>query len=90
MFIRLVLVLALVWGLLWWFGKGRRRVRGESQAADRAAAPPPAGTAAPQAMVRCARCGVHLPQADALADATGQLFCGEAHRQRGAAEGGEA
>ncbi|MFD0668705.1 PP0621 family protein [Ramlibacter sp. MAHUQ-53] len=35
----------------------------------------------PQAMVRCAACAVHLPQADAVADAQGRLFCSPEHRE---------
>ncbi|MCM0608941.1 MAG: hypothetical protein KA711_08075 [Ideonella sp. WA131b] len=38
---------------------------------------------APQAMVTCAHCGVHVPQADALFDAAGHPYCGEGHRQAG-------
>ena len=30
-------------------------------------------------MVRCARCGVHLPRSEAL-PGRGGLYCGEAHR----------
>ncbi|QEA13438.1 PP0621 family protein [Comamonas flocculans] len=38
----------------------------------------------PQAMVACARCGLHLPQADALAQ-DGQFYCCSAHRDQGPA-----
>lgn len=43
----------------------------------------PAAKPEPQAMVRCAHCGVHLPRDDALLDAAGRSFCGEAHRIAG-------
>ena len=36
--------------------------------------------AKPQAMVRCAHCGLHLLEADAVPGARG-LYCSEAHRQ---------
>jgi hypothetical protein len=36
-----------------------------------------------QPMVVCAHCGVHLPQADAVADGAGRLFCGDEHRIAG-------
>jgi uncharacterized protein len=36
----------------------------------------------PQQMVRCARCGLHLPQQDAL-PAGDQFFCSEEHRRSG-------
>lgn len=39
-----------------------------------------AQVAGPEAMVRCARCGVHLPRSEAVADG-GELYCGAAHRQ---------
>ena len=37
-------------------------------------------------LVSCARCGVHLPRAEARASA-GRLFCGEEHARLGAGEG---
>lgn len=43
---------------------------------------PPGGdapAAPPQAMLRCAECGLHLPAGDAL-PGRGGVFCGEAHR----------
>lgn len=40
------------------------------------------GPQAPQEMVSCATCGVHLPQADALRGADGRHYCCEEHRQR--------
>lgn len=41
-------------------------------------------TAAPQAMVACAHCGVHLPRADALrADGREDYYCSQAHRLAG-------
>lgn len=46
----------------------------------------PVGESAPQAMVQCARCGVHLPRADALLDHRGGAFCSEAHRLSGSNE----
>ena len=36
--------------------------------------------AKPQAMVRCAHCGLHVLEADAVAGARG-VYCSEAHRQ---------
>ncbi len=41
--------------------------------------------AAPQDMVPCAVCGVHLPQGDALTDGRGRHFCSAQHRQQGGA-----
>ena len=43
----------------------------------RHAAPP-----APQQMVSCAVCGLHLPQPDALRGADGRFYCSQEHRLR--------
>lgn len=39
---------------------------------------------APERMVACARCGVHLPESESLAGEGGR-FCSEEHRRLGAA-----
>jgi uncharacterized protein len=39
-----------------------------------------------QDLVRCARCGVHLPRAEARL-AGGSTYCGEEHARLGAGEG---
>lgn len=67
----LLAVLVVAWVL---FFKGRRR----PPAQGRADVPP---QAAP--MRACAHCGVHVPVADAVIDAAGRPFCGEAHRLAG-------
>lgn len=87
--LRFVLLLLLVLGLLWWFGKARGRP--SSVRPPEPDAQPAAGTG-PQAMVRCAHCGLHLPQADAIAGdepsgaAPAALYCSEAHRRLGPVE----
>ncbi|BAL97572.1 PP0621 family protein [Rubrivivax gelatinosus] len=72
-----LLVFAVV-GIVLWLMFGRER---------RAAPPPkrrrPAAPAAPVEMVACAHCGVHLPADEAVADAAGRRYCGEAHRLAG-------
>lgn len=46
-------------------------------------APRARGTvAAPQAMVSCTVCGVHLPQPDAVRGGDGRLYCSKEHRLR--------
>jgi len=52
----IVVVFAVLFALrLWNSAKARRRDAGKAQ-----------GAAAPEAMVKCVRCGVFLPRADAL------------------------
>jgi len=76
MAMKILLLLALVFGVLWLL-KGRRR---EHTNPPRSQPKSPPG---PQAMLACAHCGVHLPQSDALMDAAGRPFCSDAHRLAG-------
>ena len=73
-----VLVLLVVLVAIWLWKKGRRE---DMQA--RAAKPrhTPAVTAPPEAMARCAHCGLHLPARDAIAGPGGAVYCTPAHRQ---------
>jgi uncharacterized protein len=73
--LKLILTLLVVFiGLAWW--NGRRR--GEVAAAKAPARPS-------QAMVCCARCGLHLPQAEAIAAQAGLYYCGRDHQALGPA-----
>ena len=66
---KILLFLAVVFVLLWLLrGATTRRRGGPSR--------PPS---APQEMIACAQCGVHLPRDEAL-PGRGGVFCGEAHR----------
>jgi uncharacterized protein len=68
-YLLVLLVLAVAYGL--WRNKTRR--------------PPPAAVrpaTAPQAMVECAHCGLHLPRSEALAQGA-QHYCCSAHRSAG-------
>jgi uncharacterized protein len=71
---RLLLVIAVVVFVLWLMRRGGAR---------RASRKPPA---APQTMVQCAHCGVHLPRGEALLLGD-QAFCSPAHRDAGARKG---
>jgi len=74
------IVLLVVVFLIVWLVRGGRP--GRSPPAP-TTPPPPTGAdnavAAPDTIVACAHCGLHLPRADAL-PGRGGVFCGEAHR----------
>jgi len=73
-----LLVFAVVFVAIWIWRKNRREEM-------RSRPPPPAPRAveAPQAMLRCAHCGLHLPAADAISGPDGAVYCSAAHRQAG-------
>lgn len=72
-----ILVLAL---LVWFVWRAQKVPPRDAAAAARGPRPP----AAPQEMVRCDRCAVHLPRSDALAGPDGHLYCCPEHRSAGA------
>ncbi|MBB4845305.1 uncharacterized protein HNP55_003852 [Paucibacter oligotrophus] len=78
-FLFLILLLGLVFFLL--------GVKHSRPAQPRKEAPEPKPTAAPQDMVSCAQCGLHLPAEEAL-PGRGGLFCSALHRQAYEAEHG--
>ena len=73
---RLLVWILLIVGL-WWLMRPRPRLPPGSPAARR----PSART--PEAMVDCARCGLHLPASEALRDADGRAYCCAEHRAAG-------
>ncbi|MFK7702120.1 PP0621 family protein [Pseudomonas caspiana] len=74
--IRLLMWVALIAAVVWFI----KRLL--NPPAPRRTARPPEEVAAP--MVRCAQCGVHLPQDRALNQGQ-QWYCSEAHRLEGPA-----
>ena len=71
-----LLVLVVLWVAFMLWRSGRRRD------VERAKPPPSSNTlSAPQAMIRCAHCGLHLPAADVLPGKDGKVYCSAAHRQ---------
>jgi uncharacterized protein len=74
--IRLIMWIALIMAAIWFF---KRLTRGP---VSRPKAQPPEIAAAP--MVRCAQCGVHVPQDRALSVGQ-QWYCSESHRLQGPA-----
>ena len=76
MIMKYLLVIAIVWVAFVIWRNGRRRE------VERAAPPPPPATPLPpQAMLRCAHCGLHLPASDSLPGKDGKVYCSAAHRQ---------
>lgn len=74
-----LLVLFVVAVGIWLWRKNRREEMRERAVPPQRPAPPAVG--APQAMVRCAHCGLHLPATDALPGPGGALYCSAAHRR---------
>ena len=66
----LVLAVALAWWVLKGHGKSITR-RG------------PPREAAPEDMVRCAHCGVHLPASESVRDSAARPYCCAEHRGAG-------
>ena len=71
-----LLVLAVVMAVIWFVRNNRRDT--SEDAAPRKAKP----LAAPQDMVRCPVCAVHLPRSDALPGPDGRMYCCADHRAR--------
>jgi uncharacterized protein len=82
------LVLLLVVGIALFVLLGRTRKRGAPPASPSTSAPDGpegavTGKGGAQPMLACAHCGVHLPRGEAVLDAAGRSYCGDAHRLAG-------
>lgn len=75
------LLVLLVVAIGIWMVSARSRKPRDRDAAPRSKPPGPAA-AAPQAMLRCAHCGLHLPSADAVSDGQ-RAYCSDSHRRLG-------
>lgn len=77
---KFVLVFAVLFIAIYLWRKNRRD--------DIASRPPPPEHvprfAPPESMQRCAHCGLHLPEGEALPGPGGAFYCSSAHRQAGA------
>lgn len=69
-----LVLLAVVLAVVWYWRNGRRAEGGQRRTRG------PVATAAPQDMVQCPVCSVHLPRADALPGPDGRLYCCAEHR----------
>lgn len=71
---KLILFCVAIVVLLWLLRGTLASWRGERGARD-----PASPRKAPQAMLQCAECGLHLPKGEAL-PGKGGVFCSDAHR----------
>jgi uncharacterized protein len=80
---KLLVMLATLALLVWLIRRSARGNRDDAPAAPPAQPRPAAGPriAAPEEMVRCATCGLHLPASDALPAPDGRHFCSVEHRR---------
>ena len=80
---KLLLIILAILGIVWLL-RGARRTGGNADRTSRASgtADTPQDTGALQPMARCAHCGLHLPQAEALLH-EGQAYCSRLHRLAG-------
>ncbi len=70
-----LLLFALALVLVWWW-----RTLGRSRNAANPTQKPTPDRPAPQDMVACRHCGLHLPRAEALTSGQG-VYCSEVHRK---------
>ncbi|HUR89048.1 MAG TPA: PP0621 family protein [Ramlibacter sp.] len=77
--IKYLLLIAIVFVVLSLMRGGRSFTRPRE---DKRASPAPTPVPAPQDMIECPVCHVHLPRADALPGPDGQLYCCVEHRTR--------
>jgi uncharacterized protein len=78
--LRVLLLLAVVIAVVLWWKHQKRGHRGTEPA------PGDAEVKAPEAMLRCAECGLHLPASQSL-PGRGGVFCSTQHRQQFEARG---
>jgi uncharacterized protein len=78
--VKYLLVLLVVVGVLWLMSVQRRMSRDDDR--DDAAPPVPPEPRAVVPIVACARCGMHLPEPEALRDGE-HAYCGRTHQLLG-------
>lgn len=74
-----LLIWLLLGGVVWWLWRSRQRP--PATKTPQPGTPPAPRDALP--MLRCHRCGVHLPAADAVTDDAGHAYCSVDHRRLG-------
>lgn len=74
-----VLVFGLALLVIWLWRRHRMQGPGSRGPSDKPASPSAKGITP---MVECEVCKVHLPQTEAIAGASGGVYCSEAHRRQ--------
>lgn len=74
--LKLLLLVVIIWLVFSLLKKYSRSVAKDEQESGEQE---PVVPASPEDMVRCARCGVHLPRSEAILS-NDEVFCCEAHR----------
>jgi uncharacterized protein len=82
MLARILIIGALIGLAVWWIAS-RLRARDREDDATQARRSRQGRARGPQTMVTCARCGLHLPREEAVADDASRWYCGEEHRIAG-------
>jgi uncharacterized protein len=75
------ILLMVVVGVVLWMISSRSRKGGPPVSPP--VSPPARKPAVPSPMLACARCGMHVPQAEALTDSAGLPYCSVPHRDAG-------
>jgi uncharacterized protein len=73
----------VIW-LVWRVWRNVQRLKAQQAAVQDVEVP---SSVAPDWMVPCAHCGLHVPREEMLVDAAGFAYCSEAHRQLGVRHG---
>ena len=78
---RILILIFFVLAVVWYLRRGQsgRQPRSSESQTNNPRQSDPHATPPPEAMLRCAQCGLHLPAADALPGKGGH-FCGAEHR----------
>ncbi|WP_211466086.1 PP0621 family protein [Collimonas silvisoli] len=81
---KLIILIVVVLAVIVWLQRLKKSLGGDrSTSGGSTFAKGTAASESPQAeaMVACAHCGMHFPASEALADASGAVFCSAEHRR---------
>jgi uncharacterized protein len=83
---KFIILIVIVLAVVVWLQRLKKNLGGDRSSS---ASPPfPGGAASAanepvqaEAMVACVHCGIHFPASEAIADASGAVFCSAEHRR---------